>query len=248
MICQLCLEEKSLQKKSHIIPDFMFKEIYDEGHWLYRGKMSQPGKMRKVPTSEYEGGILCKECDNNIIGAYETYASRALYPGVVKEKDCPVIEFRKSAGGIELTFAGNIDYRLFKLFMLSILWRASISKRDFFKNVSLGKKHGGLLRLMILNGNPGGVTDYPIFLITHLNTNTVPGDVVGEPHKTKIDSDTRYNFLIGGIYYMFFVSPRNIPDYIIESTINKANELRIFHLKEDAAERFLLTYFGLKRD
>lgn len=32
--CKLCLEEKILLKKSHIIPEFMYKDLYDENHKL----------------------------------------------------------------------------------------------------------------------------------------------------------------------------------------------------------------------
>ena len=50
-------------------------------------------------------------------------------------------------GGIELNFeddgsvikVGGIDYKIFKLFQLSILWRASISTRELFQYV-LGLK------------------------------------------------------------------------------------------------------------
>ena len=43
-ICRLCLEEQALIKKSHIIPEFMYQDLFDENHkfimtsnkdWLY---------------------------------------------------------------------------------------------------------------------------------------------------------------------------------------------------------------------
>jgi hypothetical protein len=48
-----------------------------------------------------------------------------------------------------------------KLFQLSILWRASVAKGDFFSKVKLKPRHEEEIRKMLLNGEPGKEDRYP---------------------------------------------------------------------------------------
>lgn len=57
--CKLCLGEKELCKKSHIIPDFMYQDIFDDKHRLLlvqseNGSIQQKGIRQ---SGEYEGDI-----------------------------------------------------------------------------------------------------------------------------------------------------------------------------------------------
>ncbi|GEM_PF-2942036 len=45
MICKLCLKDKPLIKKSHIIPDFMYREIYDEDNRIVSYHFQQIKKI-----------------------------------------------------------------------------------------------------------------------------------------------------------------------------------------------------------
>lgn len=160
MICKLCQEDTKLLKKSHIIPDFMYKEIYDEKHFLYRGSAKNLDKMQTVPTGEYDSNILCKNCDNEIIGSYESYGSGVFFDGL-PQSNCPTFKSGK-INDIHVTLFENLEYDKFKLFLLSLLWRASISNRKFFKNVNLGDDEERI-RKLLLSGKAGNDSSYPIF-------------------------------------------------------------------------------------
>ena len=94
-ICKLCLKDKQLIKKSHIIPNFMYREMLVDNNKIKFFSPSERiqgrGKIRKLHTGEYEGGILCAECDNEHLGdIYENYAARAIYGGKLPENENPI--------------------------------------------------------------------------------------------------------------------------------------------------------------
>jgi hypothetical protein len=136
-ICHLCKKEKPLLKKSHILSDFLYKDLYDENHKLISFEMKELKKITprisKPSTGVNEGSILCFDCDNNVIGNYENYASKFISN---KEKiNCFPNENKE---GLKFINLSNINYNYTKLFLLSLLWRASISKRRDYREVSLG--------------------------------------------------------------------------------------------------------------
>ena len=59
----------------------------------------------------------------------------------------------------------GIDPSRLRLFFLSLLWRAAVTKRHEFSVVSLPKEELEQLRLMLLNGDPGPLDFYPAQLI-----------------------------------------------------------------------------------
>ena len=139
MKCKLCLQEKRLLNCSHIISDFTYQDLYDENHKINKIQdLSNPMKFIRVSSGEYDKGILCEECEQKI-GKFENYAAVILFGGNIAKKEMPRFISQVNPHGVEYISIQNIDYRKFKLFLLSLLWRASISKRDYFKHVRLGK-------------------------------------------------------------------------------------------------------------
>jgi hypothetical protein len=91
--CRLCHSERPLLNKSHIIPDFMYATLFDQAHQLNKflpADYIEGNKLVQKPhTGEYEGGLLCSTCDNEIIGGYEAYARKALYGKKEDSSDLP---------------------------------------------------------------------------------------------------------------------------------------------------------------
>lgn len=237
-ICKLCLKDRKLIGKSHIIPDFMYNGLFDDKHKMFYFKPFKVANKKdfvKRPSSgEYEGGILCEKCDNGLIGSFETYARDILYSTQLKPEQRLLLEKQKTKEGIVINHFKNIDYQKFKIFLLSILWRASISSRPFFNQVSLGANEQ-LIRKMIYEGNPGNINDYPIFITTYLNDKTQASDLISQPRKVQNDKQTTYISSIGGLLYDFYIETKksNIPKYVISSTIRPTNELDIVELPLD---------------
>ena len=59
MICQLCKEEKQLLKNSHIIPNFLYKGLYDEKHKIINVNLYNLEDMVVHQTGFKDKDILC---------------------------------------------------------------------------------------------------------------------------------------------------------------------------------------------
>lgn len=239
MQCKLCLREKELIGKSHIVPDFMYKELFDEKHSLISFKTLTPQSGRSVFNGEYEGDILCRDCDNKIIGKLESYASQILYGGPLGVKMQNFIK----PDGLEFTETTGLDYPKFKLFLLSVLWRASISNRPFFRLVSLGP-YEEKIRQMILNGDAGLPGDFPCILISYRKRN-FPKKMIMEPKKIKIDNKIGYHFLIGGISYMFKIVEGEQTKWVLQVAINEKGGLKVLHTTDQQAKVAVSKFFGV---
>ena len=248
--CKLCQLERPLLNKSHIIPDFMYKSLFDEGNILYKcapaDLVKGKGRISKLPTGEYEGGLLCSKCDNEIIGGYETYARNALYGKVNESSDLPECANFITYDGIRFTKCRNLHYKDFKLFLLSILWKASISKREFFKDINLGP-YEDTIRQMILTGDPKEEGTFPILMLTWLNDISFDSGLVGQPGINRQENGVRYIFPIAGITYIFHVSPTSLRKDIKEFILSSRNEATLLHIPEGKTEKLFMTYFGVNK-
>lgn len=230
----------------------MYQDLYDSKHkvYLFNPHDLAQGKERvsRPSSGDYEGGLLCAECDNKILGSLEDYASKAIYGGRLAKNVNPVCDNYINQEGIKYTVCRNIDYKKFKLFLLSILWRASICTRPMFDQVNLGP-HTEPIRKMIYESDPKSVTDYPIFFMTYVNDKQMPKDLIAHPQtrRTK-DGLLVYVFIIGGIIYNFYVnSTRHIPpDHVLEATIKPGNEMYLYHIPPGRGWDLLLGFYGLK--
>lgn len=246
--CKLCQEDKDLIKKTHIIPEFLYQYLFDEDHKFVLSKshelLEPVKKLRFRPTGEYEGGLLCKVCDNEIIGGYESYASSTTFGNTSKPAEVKVHNYHNGKGQ-SWSVCRDIDYKRFKLFLLSILWRASISTRPLFSEVNLGP-HEDIIREMIFHGNAGDESDYPIQIWTTVQNNNFPKDFMFQPRGAMIKGHQDFIFPISGLFINFFVSDLPKQESILEQTIKKANTLIIQHLSREQAYGFTFKYLNLK--
>ena len=120
MVCKLCKKDKKLLN-SHIIPEFIYKPLYDEKH-RFHVISTYKTKHKPIEQKGIREKLLCADCEQHL-SAYEGYAKKVLFGGVQ-------ISVQKENGGIVIS---EINYKYFKLFQLSILWRASVSNLKMFK-------------------------------------------------------------------------------------------------------------------
>ncbi|NOX36713.1 MAG: hypothetical protein GXO78_04170 [Calditrichaeota bacterium] len=192
MKCKLCGQEKKL-RNSHIIPEFFYKPMYDEKHRFNVIPLSEGQKLHFKQKGLREK-LLCEDCEVQL-SVYEKYVRSVFYGGT----------------GIYIT-NGNplkiegIDYKKFKLFQLSLLYRAAVSSLDFFQNVALGP-HLIKIRNMLLNENPGNKLDYPCFMVMILmEGNKILDGLIYPPQMMRVDAHRVYRFILGGCFWIYFVS------------------------------------------
>lgn len=209
--CKLCQKEKDL-KNSHIIPEFIYSSLYDEKHRFHEISDDE-NKKNKMPQKGIRERLLCFECEQHL-SKYERYASLVLNGGYS-------LTVRNEGRLIHL---GNVQYSKFKLFALSILWRAGVSSLDVFNQVKLGP-HEEKLRLMVLNDDPGAEYKYPFILSPIIHENEVQEALIVKPTWTRLENHYAYRFVFGGIAWVFVVSGHKAPKVVVSASINRNGEL-----------------------
>ncbi|MEZ4722685.1 MAG: hypothetical protein R2813_12490 [Flavobacteriales bacterium] len=189
-------------------------------------------RVKRQQTGIYDKQILCKNCDNNLIGQYESYARKIVYP----DSD---IEWQKRNHRLEVNEAGikrvilDVDYKNFKLFLLTILWKAHITSHEFFQHINLGK-YEPLIKERILNGDPGGDDEFETSIVILLDGHFLNKSVMA-PREIKLNQNYSYHFLINQALYSFNLSSHNKMDIFKHSGIRSNNELSIF-IADQASE------------
>ncbi len=140
MNCKLCDEQQTLCD-SHIIPEFCYRALYDERHKAVLVK-NEPARESKLQKG-FRERLLCPDCEAFLNESYEKYFKEIWFD----LGKCP------STTDERVIRVDGLDYRRFKLFHLSVLWRASISTREEFSAVSLGP-HEAVMPERVLHDLP----------------------------------------------------------------------------------------------
>lgn len=245
MICKLCLQDEILIRKSHIISNFLYNGMFTERRSLVTTNLSDHSKDKYSQTGIYEGGILCKRCDNEIIGSYERYVSNVIYGDAREKYNVGFNTYLEH--GEQLPYARfiNLDYTKTKLFFLSLLWRTHISSNSFFKEVDLGEKYGEKLRKMIFAGDAGRENEFEVALML-LQTQKRFTKLMGSPMRlNRRGKNTAYVMHINGIMYHFNVSNYNKDEmFTRDCVINKSGSLDIPILENELADDYFDSYMG----
>ena len=192
MKCALCHSTETL-RDSHIIPEFQYKPIYDEKHRALVIS-SDPKERERFVQKGMREKLLCKQCENRF-SRWEDYACRVLFGDKAK-----VLSRTKKVLNLE-----GIDYPKFKLFLLSLLWRMSVAKGDFWKEVSLGTLEEKL-RLCLLSEDPLSSDDYPCLLVPILLDGTFETGWLCPPDRLRVPGHRVYRIIINGVVFCFFAS------------------------------------------
>ena len=145
-VCRLCGVYKTL-RKSHIIPEFIYQPMYDGKHRFFLMRPNDERSVKPLQKGLAER-MLCHGCEQ-MLSRFERYASDVMTGN-------SYITISQTHDQVRIS---GLDYALFKLFLLSILWRASVSSLEFFKLVSLGP-HEEKIRNMIIEERPGRPEEY----------------------------------------------------------------------------------------
>ncbi|WP_141202169.1 hypothetical protein [Oceanimonas doudoroffii] len=129
--CRMCNASETLQK-SHIIPRSYFKSLKDKRGQLFSVTCGGTSEA-KLTNSDPKEYLLCRECEQYLSEIFERYGTRLLKDRrkVKRSGDCVIFE--------------NFRFKEFYLYLISILWRASISGLSKYKHINLGDEINHLL-------------------------------------------------------------------------------------------------------
>ena len=209
--CKLCLQESALSK-SHIIPEFMYRSLYDEKH-RFLELSTIKGKKNIFLQKGIRERLLCSNCETNL-SKHEHYAS-----SVFQRKK----KLSTSSEG-NLIYIEGLEYSTLKLFALSILWRAGVSTLPIFKQVQLGP-HEEQLRQMVLRNNPGAQDTYGFLISPILHQGKQLFDVIVEPSWSRLQGHFVCRFIFGGLSWIFVVSNHKPPTSIRPAYLSEKGAL-----------------------
>lgn len=193
MKCRLCHREQKLCD-SHIVPEFIYRDLYDNDHKMM-GINGHGNKGWKPLQKGIREKLFCSDCEQHLNDKYE----KPFLKQWSVENPLP------SQMNLDSVFSATYDYATFKLFHLSILFRASVSSLATFHEVNLGV-HEERIRQMILNEDPGRDWEYPILAFAVLNENDVEKRLISQPISGRHEGHRAYGQIYGGAMWWILVS------------------------------------------
>lgn len=200
--CRLCHEEKTLCD-SHIVPEFLHCALYNnKGHMMgISGRGSKGWKPLQKGLREH---LFCNDCEQYFNEHYEKpfraqWCVATPLPNPWPEPDVYWIK---------------MDYATFKLFHLTILFRAGVSSLPTYSMVDLGP-HEEQLRSMLRNQDPGRFWQYPIMgrVVVHHETSQVI-NMIAWPERLKIQTGQRcYRMVYAGVEWSILVASQRNPEF-----------------------------------
>lgn len=190
--CKLCLKPKEL-RNSHIIPDAFWRGIKTNGQYI-----SIELDKNQFGQDSHTERLLCQECEVRL-SQIEAYAIKLCLqnPDNIGVTINSFEKYKKFSG---------VNYAKLKLFQLSVLWRASISK--VYSDVKLleieeerlrtaidtntpllERDYGCLMNILWINNDPKSTRDAKAFMIT--------------PYSQQIGEQQFLTFVFGGFEWRF---------------------------------------------
>jgi hypothetical protein len=214
----------------------MYKHIKNAKSQIFRMRMPYNEKLKPILTGFYQRPLLCYDCEK-LISVWENYAEKVLNGST--HLKMPVV--KNTADDLIQSVTG-IHYQQFKLFLLSIVWRASVTNQSFFSAVDLGKQHEDRIGQMLLSSTPGTEDDYPVTLI--LPMGPVGNNLsIGQPYKNKTANNAvRYIFPIGEIIYVYHISKHGQDQTSKLTAIKQDDTMKIVFWPTSRLNAFLELY------
>jgi hypothetical protein len=217
MVCKGCGENKTLIK-AHVIPKSFYMDLRASANHLNIVPSNTEERQVRSHIGDYDSNILCKDCDS-IMEKYDDYGKKLLLDRketfIEREKNDQLL-------GWEVY---DFDYLKLKLFFLSILWRASISSRPFFRRISLAQ-YEGQLKDLIWNEQDDENNTFGCVVARFL-----PANIEGieksilDPDNTTIEGRNYYRFYFGGYNVWIRVDERGAPTQFKHVEIKKGESL-----------------------
>ena len=158
-LCRWCGKSSSLIQ-AHIIPRRFYDDLAKDG-----GKVVilKPDRSKYTEISQsgiFDSGILCAACDA-FLGKLDEYGY-AIFKNAPTDQEHLVVDRDRMPVGYNLRCD---DVQEAQKFLLSVLWRASVSSHDFFDKVSLGERYENRIRDIINNGERVTEGDFEFIVI-----------------------------------------------------------------------------------
>ncbi len=166
--------------------------------------------------------LLCGDCERKL-SRWESVLKRDLVDiGNKRSKFLKISHVNKKLLKVE-----GIRYKEFKLAILSILWRMSITSEPFFVSYKLGV-YEEKLRQRLINEDISDERKYPIMVSRYeLDGVFYPEIVMTFPPGKYDQMFTVQSFIIWGHRFMIFVNDKNLPKVSTEVFLRSSGKLYV---------------------
>ncbi len=122
-VCKLCQQSRPLLR-SHVLPEFLYKDtgVYDPKHRFVNVPKLGSNEKPKMEQQGLRERLLCMACEGRL-SKFEDYAKRV----VADMQASPVPMHTSAPTPADATVISGVDYKKFKLFLMSLVWRAGDS-------------------------------------------------------------------------------------------------------------------------
>jgi hypothetical protein len=202
MNCKLCGTDAKLVK-AHIVPEAFFRAMMGEpGEGALLISNNKSVHPRRSPIGVYDRELVCGPCEVGF-GNYDDYGQQVLLTETFART--PVHHGKRALGSL----LDGVEYRRFKLFALSVLWRAEVSSHPYYRHIQLGP-HFQKLQDMVRRGDPGEPNDFAVCLCEYISPY---GPILWSPFLTRIDGIRFCSIPMGKYAVLVKVDKRGIEDW-----------------------------------
>lgn len=208
--------------RSHVIPAYLYDRVKSGSGKVLKGMIAKDGGGGSFDARQqgFTHPLLGRCCEELLQREYEGPVRLPLFALIERRSAAGLnLEQARSSDGFEIAKLSCLDYRRWKLFFLSILARANALPRGVaeFADVELGTKHGPGIRRMVLEGDPGPPSLYPVFLYLTLER----FDGINHPYDARFHGRRCYSMLLQTVVATVVVSRNQLNERLTEQPLQE---------------------------
>lgn len=161
MACKFCLEDKKCIE-AHIIPNSLYEPIFNDKKGMLIISDESKNYPKKQHTGIYDNKIICEKCER-LFSKPDDFAKSFFSADILEESF-----IKHNNEKLPAYIIKDYDYHNLKLFLISLLWRASASTQLFFSKVNVGPFENQI-KEMIKNNDPGDENTFSVTLTRYDN-------------------------------------------------------------------------------
>jgi hypothetical protein len=178
LVCPLCDRHvESFHKRSHLVPEWMYTECYDEKHKIL--EISRKPETVRKKQKGIRGSFICTDCED-ATQRHDHYASLILTDRSPDSQEFRSVQrryFKSDDGETEFAKWKNVDFSRFQKFVLSVILRTHFA-RKLEGPLQLSEKHlRGILSIYRAE-NAQDDLSYPILVTEYSKADKLKSHVV----------------------------------------------------------------------
>jgi hypothetical protein len=211
---------------AHIIPKGFARFIRGDQHNMTLTLENVARAKKQLGYSDK--GILCADCDHKLGELYDDYAINV----------CRSFQEKHTVLRDNVFELSGVDGDRFARFVLSILWRGSISSLPDYGSVKLGK-YENIARDILFGAKPlSSLTDYQVLIARYKSRYFDPIKFYSIPVEAPFNGMHSYGFGLAGFRIMSKLDPKPLQPEWAEFILNGSTVMRGFFIEIESTTEF----------